>query len=108
MSSSSFAADRSLAVSGVSARFSPRTSRRSRAYRRTTAGSSVPVELARIEDPLRVELLLDPLHHVERSAVLRAHVARAHRARPVLTGHRTADLDREPVQPVRELVGAPD
>ena len=40
--------------------------------------------------------------------MLGAHVASAHRAGPVLTGHGAADLDRELVQPIRELVRATD
>src|SRR5207244_9895588 len=35
-----------------------------------------------------------------------AHVGRAHRAGSVLAGHRPADLDRELVQSIGELVGA--
>src|SRR6266850_4247109 len=66
-----------------------------------------PVDLSRIEDPLGVERVLDLAHEVERVAMFRAHVRLTYRSGAVLAGDRAADLDREAVQPVRELVGAP-
>src|SRR5439155_15169236 len=65
-------------------------------------------DLAWIQDPLGIHDVLDALHHVERVAMLGPHVRRAYRAGPVLASHGPADLDRELVQAVGELVGAAD
>src|SRR5579859_1802333 len=64
-------------------------------------------QLSRIEDALRIERRLDALHHVVRGAVLERHVALAHRTRPVLSRDGPADLEREAVEPIGELVRAP-
>src|SRR5712692_5480303 len=68
----------------------------------------VAIELAGVEDPLRIQLLLYPLHHIQRRSMLGAHIARADRTSAVLAGHGAADLDGQLVETIGQLVRAAD
>src|SRR4029077_18863963 len=73
---------------------------------RPSARTRPLVDLPRIEDPLWIERIFHPFHHVERGPVLEPHVGLTYDTGPVFPGHRAPDLDGQTVQAVGELVGA--